>query len=265
MYATTYHRPETLAEAVRLIGTLEDAKLLSGGQTLISTMKQRLAAPANLIDLGRIAELQGIREEGAGLTIGAGTKHADVATNALVKAKLPALASLAHGIGDPHVRNMGTLGGSIANNDPAADYPAAVLGLGAWVRTSRREFKAEDFFTGLFETALADDEIVREVHFPLPRRAAYAKFPNPASRYAIVGAFVAEMVDGTVRVAITGAGPGVFRSAAHEAALKGNLTPAAIAAVKSSADNLNSDMHASADYRAALVDVMIERAVAALA
>ncbi len=261
MYAFEYHRPASVAEAVRLLREKPEAKLLAGGHTLIPTLKQRLAQPSDLVDLGGIAELRGIREEGGALVIGAATPHGEVETSDLVRRTIPALAHLAGEIGDPQVRNRGTIGGSIANNDPAADWPAAVLGLGATVRTDRREIAADDFFTGMFETALEADEIVTAVVFPRPRRAAYAKFPNPASRYAMVGVFVAE-TDGGVRVAVTGAAPCVFRLTALERALAANFAPEAVDGVTVDASELNSDIHASADYRAHLVKVMAKRAIA---
>lgn len=264
MYQTTYHRPSSVSEAAALIGSAEDAKLLAGGQTLIPTMKQRLAAPANLIDLGRIAELKGISASGGTLTIGAATTHAEVAASAEVKAAIPALAKLASGIGDPHVRHMGTIGGSVANNDPAADYPSAVLGLGATVVTTKREIAADDFFQGLFTTALAEDEIVVRFVFPVPQKAAYAKFANPASRYAMAGAFVAVTGSG-VRVAITGAGSdGVFRWSAAEQALAATLSASALDGLTVDASGLLSDIHGDAAYRANLVKVMTKRALAAL-
>ncbi len=262
MYNFTYHRPRTLAEAAQLLAASEDAKLLAGGQTFIPTLKQRLAQPSDLVDLSAIAELAGIREEGGGVTIGAMATHAEVAGSELVRRTIPALADLAETIGDPQVRNLGTLGGSISNNDPAADYPAGLLGLGATVRTDRREIAADDFFTGMFETALEEGEIVTAVHFPKPEKAAYAKFPNPASRYAIVGVFVARTADG-VRVAVTGAGPCVFRAKALEDALAADFAPGALEGVSVSAEGLNEDIHASAEYRAHLVKVMAKRAVAA--
>ena len=262
MYNFAYHRPRTLAEATQLLAANEDAKLLAGGQTFIPTLKQRLAQPSDLVDLSAIAELRGIREEGGGLTIGAMTPHAEVAGSDLVRRVVPALADLAETIGDPQVRNLGTLGGSISNNDPAADYPAGLVALGATVRTSKREIAAEDFFTGMFETALAEDEIVTAVHFPKPEKAAYAKFPNPASRYAIVGVFVARTADG-VRVAVTGAGPCVFRARELENALSADFAPEAVEGVSVSADGLNEDIHASAEYRAHLIKAMAKRAVAA--
>jgi carbon-monoxide dehydrogenase medium subunit len=263
MYAFDYHRPASLAEAAQLLAGNPEAKLLAGGQTYIPTLKQRLAKPAAVIDLGRIAELRGIQEEAGGLTIGAMTRHAEVAESSLVERVIPALAALAEGIGDPQVRNCGTLGGSIANNDPAADYPAAVVGLGATVRTSKgRSIAGDDFFTGMFETALEPDEIVTAVHFPKAEKAAYAKFPNPASRYAIVGVFLAKTAGG-IRVAVTGAAPCVFRATALEQALAASWSPSAIDGVTIDASNLNSDIHAQADYRAHLIKVMAKRALAA--
>ncbi len=262
MYNFTYHRPRTLAEAAQILAANEDAKLLAGGHTFLPTLKQRLAQPSDLVDLSGIEELRGIREEAGGVTVGAMTPHAEVADSELVRRLIPALADLAGEIGDPQVRNCGTIGGSISNNDPAADYPAALVGLGATVRTSRREIPADDFFTGMFETALESDEIVTAVHFPRPEKAGYAKFPNPASRYAVVGVFVARTASG-VRVAVTGAGPCVFRLADAEAALASNFAPEALDQLSVAADELNSDIHASADYRAHLVKVMARRAVAA--
>ncbi|MCG8361059.1 MAG: xanthine dehydrogenase family protein subunit M [Kiloniellales bacterium] len=262
MYDFTYHRPASLDAAAAALGGADDGKLLAGGQTLLPTMKQRLASPSDLIDLKGIAGLGGISDDGGSLVIGATTSHAAVAADATVKAKVPALAHLADGIGDAQVRNVGTIGGSIANNDPAADYPAGLVGLGATVRTNKREIAADDFFTGLFETALGEDEIVTAVAFPVPDKAGYAKFPNPASRYAIVGVMVSQGPQGT-RVAVTGAGPSVFRASAMEEALAGNFAASAVESVSVPADGLNADIHASAEYRAHLVTVMAKRAVAA--
>lgn len=262
MYAFTYHRPTTLAEAEKLIQAKADGKLLAGGQTLLPTMKQRLARPSDLIDIGAIAELKGVGRQGSDLVIGAGTKHAEVATSDVVKGAIPALAHLAEGIGDPHVRHMGTIGGSIANNDPSADYPAACVGLGATIHTTKRQIAADSFFLGLFETALQAGEIVTRVAFPVPEKAAYMKFPNPASRYAMVGVFVAKTKSG-VRVAVTGAGASVFRVPEMEAALGQRFSPDAIASIKVSPKGLNSDIHGSAEYRAHLVTVMAKRAVQA--
>ena len=236
---------------------------MAGGQTLIPTLKQRLAQPGKLIDLSGIAELKGIKIEGNAVGIGAMTPHAAVADSADVKAKIPALASLAHGIGDPQVRNRGTLGGSISNNDPAADYPAALMALGATVHTSKRQLAAEDFFDGMFTTVLEEDEIVTKVSFPIPEKAAYAKFAQPASRYALVGVFVAR-TGGGVRVAVTGAGEGgVFRVSEFEAALSANFSASALDGIKLSADGLNGDIHGSPEYRAHLIGVMAKRAVQA--
>jgi len=260
MYNFNYHKPQSLADAAKL-GAAEEAKFLAGGMTLIPTLKQRLAKPSDLVDLAKIAELKGIKRDGNAVVIGAMTRHVEVATSDVVKA-IPALAHLAEGIGDPQVRNRGTIGGSIANNDPAADYPSAVLALGATVITNKRKIAADDFFKGMFETALAPDEIVTAVSFPIPEKSGYSKFPNPASRYAIVGVFVAKTGNG-VRVAVTGAAPCVFRQKDMEAALAKSFTPDAVAAIKQTASGLNSDIHASAEYRAHLVTVMAKRAVAA--
>jgi carbon-monoxide dehydrogenase medium subunit len=261
MYNFNYHKPTSLADAAKL-GAAEEAKFLAGGMTLIPTLKQRLAKPSDLVDLAKIAELKGIKRDGNAVVIGAMTRHVEVATSDVVKGAIPALAHLAEGIGDPQVRNRGTIGGSIANNDPAADYPAALLSLGATVITNKRKIAADDFFKGLFETALAPDEIVTAVSFPVPEKAAYMKFPNPASRYAIVGVFVAKTAGGP-RVAVTGAAPCVFRQKDMEAALAKSFAGDAVAAVKQSQSGLNSDIHASAEYRAHLVTVMAKRAVAA--
>ncbi len=264
MYAFNYHRPDSLDAAAAALAAAEDGRLLAGGQTLIPTMKQRLASPSDVVDLASVPGLDGVSREGNAIVVGAMARHSAVASSAAVQDAIPALASLADAIGDPQVRNCGTIGGSIANADPAADYPAAVVGLGATVRTSRRTIAADDFFTGLFETALEDGEIVVSVSFPIPRRAAYAKFPNPASRYAIVGVMVAETASG-IRVAVTGAGDSVFRVAAMEAALAGSFDADAIRGITVPQDNLNEDIHASAEYRAHLVGVMARRAVAAAA
>ena len=264
MYDFTHHRPASVDDAVKAISGADDGKILAGGMTLIPTMKQRLASPSDVVDLGKIAALKGIKEEGGNLVIGAMTTHAAVAADATVKKKIPALAALADGIGDPQVRNRGTLGGSIANNDPAADYPAGLVGLGATVHTTKRQIPADDFFTGMFETALAEDEIITAVSFPIPEKAAYMKFANPASRYAIVGVMVSKGPAG-VRVAVTGAAPSVYRLGEAESALGGNFSADAVAGVKVSADGLNSDLHASAEYRANLVGVMLKRAAAAAA
>lgn len=264
MYDFNYQAPKSLAEAVAAIGSAEDGKLLAGGMTLIPTLKQRLAQPSDLVDLGQIAELKGISRSGATVTIGAMTTHAEVAASPEVKAAIPALAALADNIGDAQVRHRGTLGGSICNNDPAADYPSALVALGATIVTNSRELAAEDFFTGMFETALDPSEIVTAVRFPIPDKAAYQKFPNPASRYAVVGVFIAK-TGGAVKVAVTGAAPSVFRAADFEQALARSFTQDAVAGLKVDPDGLNADIHASAEYRAHLVTVMAKRAVAAIA
>ena len=261
MYAFDYHRPSTVRDAQ---GLLKDgAKLLAGGQTLLPTMKQRLANPSAVIDLGAIGELRKIEQTGGALVIGAMTTHAEIAESRTVASALPGLAGVAGSIGDPHVRNSGTIGGSVANNDPAADYPAAVLALGATIITSKRQIAADAFFNGLFTTALGEDEILTALSFPLGAKFGYAKFANPASRYALVGVAVAQR--GTdVRVAVTGAGSsGVFRVPAMEAALAKTFSPEAIAGVKVDAAGLMSDIHADAAYRANLVSVMAKRAVKA--
>lgn len=259
-YAFNYHQPKTLAEAQSLFSRSQDARFLAGGQTLIPAMKQRLASPSDLIDLAAIGELTFIARRDGKLTIGASTRHGDVADSADVRGAIPALAALAGAIGDPAVRHMGTLGGSLANNDPAADYPAAVLALGAEVVTTKRRILADGFFVGMFQTALEEGEIIREVDFPIPARAGYAKFPNPASRYAIVGVFVAETQSG-VRVAVTGAATCVFRIPAMEDALSRHFHPDSVGDITIGAEGLSSDLHASAEYRAHLVTVMTKRAV----
>lgn len=262
MYETKYHKPDTLDAAASAMKAADDGKFLGGGQTLIPTMKQRLAAPSDVIDVAGLSDLQGISSSASEITIGAGTTHADVAASKDVQSAIPALAALAGDIGDPQVRNMGTLGGSIANNDPAADYPSAVLGLNATVNTNTRSISADDFFDGMFTTALEEDEIIVSITFPKAKRAAYSKFDNPASRYAIAGVFVAELDDGSIRVAVTGAGDdGVYRESAMEEALASNFSADAIADIKPDADALMSDMHGSAEYRAHIVNVMARRAV----
>jgi carbon-monoxide dehydrogenase medium subunit len=265
MYQTTYHRPSSLAEVEKLLADHEDAALLAGGMTLLPTMKQRLAAPSDLLDLREVADLKGIREEGGKLIIGASTKHFETASSDVVKKAIPALAYLAGIIGDPHVRHMGTMGGSVANADPAADYPAAVVALNATITTNKGTHQGEDFFTGLFETKLQPGEIIKSFAFNIPKRAAYQKFRNPASRYAMVGVFVAEMQDGEVRVGVTGAAGSAFRQTEMEQKLKAKFAPESVADVKQSADGLNSDIHGSAEYRAHLVTVMAKRAVAEIA
>jgi aerobic carbon-monoxide dehydrogenase medium subunit len=263
MYAFEYRRPSTVAEAASLLQGTPDSKLLAGGHTLIPTLKQRLASPSALVDLTGIGELKRIFvDRGSQLVIGAMTTHGEVAASQDVRSWVPALAYLAEHIGDAQVRNRGTIGGSIANNDPAADYPAAIVGLNARVFTNQREIASDDFFTGMFETALGEHEIVTEVRFPKPDKAGYAKFPNPASRYAIVGVMVAQ-TGGQTRVAVTGAGPCVFRLQDFEQALASNFSPGALDDLSVSSANLNTDIHASAEYRAHLVKVMAKRAVQA--
>ena len=260
MYAFELQQPKNLGEALTLIGQ-SGAKPLAGGQTLIATMKMRLAASDSLVDLGAIAELRGIRREDDALVIGAMTRHAEVAHSELVKQAIPALSVLAGGIGDRQVRNLGTLGGSVANSDPAACYPAAVLGLGATIQTDRRQIAADDFFQGLYDTALDDNEIITAIRFPIPERAGYEKFRNPASRFALVGVFVSQGANG-VRVAVTGCAPCVYRAAELEQALSNDFSPEAAKAVSVSPDGLNTDLHASAGYRAHLIPVIASRAVA---
>ncbi|MEO8157203.1 MAG: xanthine dehydrogenase family protein subunit M [Betaproteobacteria bacterium] len=261
MHAFNYHKATSVADAAAKFAASDEARLLAGGQTLIAAMKMRLSAPADVIDLGGIAELRGVKVEGGNVTIGAMTTHAAVAASKEITRAIPALAALAASIGDPMVRNMGTIGGSVANNDPAADYPAAVLGLDATVITSKRKIAADRFFTGMYETALEPGEIITSLSFPIPKRASYMKFKNPASRYAMVGVLVAQTAGG-VRVAVTGAGTCVFRLADMEKALGKSFTPDALQGIKVSASDLNTDIHASAEYRAHLVAVMARRAVA---
>lgn len=260
MYDFTYHRASDVADAVGKVGAAAEGQFLAGGHTLLPTLKLRLARPSDLVDLQDVEDLRGVSVADGGVTVKAMTTHAAVAASKAARDAIPALAALAGGIGDPHVRARGTIGGSIANNDPAADYPAAVVGLGATVKTDRREIAGDDFFTGMFETALGDGELVTEVRFPRADRAAYYKFKNPASRFAIVGVFVAR-TGGGVRVAVTGAGPCVFRVGEMEAALAADFSSAAIRDVRIPEDGLNSDIHAQADYRAHLVNVCARRAV----
>jgi carbon-monoxide dehydrogenase medium subunit len=262
MYAVEYQKAKTVADAAALLAKT-GGKALAGGQSLVAAMKLRLAQPGTVVDLAGIPELKDVKADGSALVIGAMTKHAEVAASADVKRAIPAVAALAEGIGDRQVRNMGTLGGSIANNDPAADWPAAVVALDATVITNKRKIAARDFFKGMYDTALSADEIITAVSFPVPKKAAYAKFPNPASRFALVGVFVAQLADGSVRVAVTGAGPGVFRASGIEAALFKSFTADAAKAVKVDASGLNNDLHGSPAYRAHLVAVMASRAVAA--
>jgi carbon-monoxide dehydrogenase medium subunit len=262
MYETTYHRPSSVDEAAALFAKGTDARYLAGGHTLIPVMKQRLAAPSDVIDLARIPGLSGIEATADALTIKAATTYFDIASSATVKKAIPALVHLTSVLGDPAVRYRGTIGGSLANNDPAADYPAAVLALNATVTTNKRSIAAEDFFKGLFATALDDGEIITAVSFPIPAKAAYAKFRHPASRFALTGVFVAQTKSGEVRVAATGAAQnGVFRVPPIEAALKANWSAAALDSVTVAPDGMMADIHGSARYRANLVKVMAQRAV----
>ena len=262
MYSFNYQKVKSVADAAALLEKDEDARPLAGGQSLVAAMKLRLSKPSNVLDLGPIAELRGIKIEANAVVIGAMTRHADVAASAEVKKAIPALASLAAGIGDRMVRNMGTMGGSVANNDPAADYPAGVVALNATVITNKRKIEADKFFKGMYETALDQGELITAISFPIPKRAAYMKFKNPASRYAIVGVFVADFGN-AVRVAVTGAAAGVFRVADMEKALGTKFAPESVASIKVPDTDLNSDMHAKADYRAHLITVMACRAVEA--
>jgi carbon-monoxide dehydrogenase medium subunit len=264
MYQTTYHRASSVDEATSLFAKGNEAKYLAGGHTLLPVMKQRLASPSDVIDIGRIKDLVGIEVTGDAVTIKAATTHYDVANSAAVQKALSALAHLASTIGDPAVRHRGTIGGSLANNDPAADYPAAVLALGATVTTNKRTIAAGDFFKGLFTTALDDGEMITAVSFPIPAKAGYSKFPHPASRFALTGVFAVKTKAGDVQVAVTGAfQSGVARVGAIETALKTNWAASALDGVTISADNLMSDIHAAADYRANLIRIMAQRAVTA--
>src|ERR1700726_2381381 len=262
MYSFTFHRPETLRQAVNLLTKNGDAKLLAGGHTLLPTMKLRLAGPPQIIDMSLIEGLSGIEQSGRSITIGAMTRHFEVNGSPVVQQAIPVLAKLAGMIGDPAVRHMGTIGGSGANNDPNADYPAALLGLGATIITNKRRIKADDFFTGMFSTALEPSEIITKVSFPVPKKAAYQKFRNQASRFALVGVFVSKR-GGDIRVAVTGAGSnGVFRVKSFEEALKKRFSPKSLEGMTIPADGMNSDIHGSAEYRAHLVSVLARRAVA---
>ncbi|MBX3520976.1 MAG: xanthine dehydrogenase family protein subunit M [Xanthobacteraceae bacterium] len=263
MYAFTYERPKNVDDAVKLLKKADDAKLLAGGQTLLPAMKLRLASPGTIVDLSGIKGLSGIKASSKAVVIGALTKHVEVMNSAEVQKSLPALAHLASVIGDPAVRNRGTIGGSLANNDPSADYPAAALGLGATIKTNKREIEADKFFKGLFETALGADEIIESVSFPVPEKAGYEKFRNPASRFALVGVFVSKGKDGA-RVAVTGAGEsGVFRVKEMEAALGKDFSAKAIEGIKVPAKGMIADLHGTAEYRAHLIGVLARRAVAA--
>ncbi len=261
MYEFSYHKPASVADAVKLLAADPEARPVSGGMTLLPALKLRLSKPTSLVDLSGIAELRGVKREGNTIVIGALTKHYEVATSAVIKAAIPALAWMASTIGDTQVRNRGTMGGSIANNDPSADYPAALLALGATIQTDRRKIAADDFFQGMFATALEAGEIVTAIHIPVPEKAGYAKMKNPASRYSMAGVFVAKGSAG-VRVAVDGADAhGGFRSAEMERALAANWSADAVAGIKLDAGMMNGDIHGSAEYRAHLVTVMAKRAV----
>ena len=262
MHAFEYHKPGSTKDALAL-GKKDEARYLAGGQSLVQAMKLRLSSPSDLIDLGGLKELSFVKASSGGVEIGAMTRHAEVAGSKEVQKAIPALAALAGIIGDRQVRHMGTIGGSLANNDPAADYPAAALGLGATIVTNKRKIEADKFFKGLYETALEAGELITSVSFPAPKRAAYMKFKNPASRFAIVGVFVADFGGGKVRVGVTGAGPSAFRQAEMEKALGAKFAPDAVAGIKLKADGLNNDLHASPEYRAHLITVMAKRAVEA--
>lgn len=262
MYATTYHRPKSVAEAAGLFSKLGDATYISGGHTLLPTMKARLASPGNLIDLRHVAELKGIQASGDAVTIGAATTHYDVSQSADVKKAIPTLAALAGSIGDPAVRHRGTIGGSVANNDPTADYPVAVMALAGTVHTNKRQIAADQYFTGLYSTALNEGEIVTKVAFKVPAQSAYAKFRNPASKYAMAGVFIVKHKDGSVRVAVTGAGnAGVFRWKAAEDALAKSFSADALKGLTVDKNGMMGDIHGSAEYRANLVAVMARRAM----
>lgn len=263
MYAFSYVSPKTVRQAASALAKAEDGKLLAGGQTLLPTMKQRLAAPSVLIDLGKVEGMTGIEIKGRTVVVGAMTRHADVATSPVVQRAIPALAALAEGIGDPAVRNRGTIGGSIANNDPSADYAAASLALGATIVTDKRRIAADDFFQGIFATALDEGELVTAVEFPIPKKMGYEKFRNPASRYALCGVCVAQTASGETRVSVIGAGAnGVFRATELEEALKGDFSARALEGKTVPEDEMASDIHADQEYRAHLVVVMAKRAVA---
>ena len=261
MYDFAYHKPSSVADAVKLLSADPDARPISGGQTLLPALKHRLNRPTSLVDLSGIAELKGIKHEGDKITVGALTKHFEVQNNSDIKAAIPALAYMAGVVGDIQVRNRGTMGGSVSNNDPAADYPAAVLALDATVVTDKRRIASDEFFQGMFTTALEPGELLVAIEYPVPEKCGYAKMRNPASRYVMAGVFVAK-TKGGVRVVVNGAGPGVFRQTEMEQALSANWSPDAVAGIKQPSEGLNSDIHGSAEYRAHLVTVMAKRAVA---
>jgi carbon-monoxide dehydrogenase medium subunit len=261
MYDFEYHKPTTIADAVKILAADPDAKPISGGMTLLPALKHRLNKPTALVDLGGIPELRGVKREGDAIVVGAMTTHYDVATSAVLKETIPALARMASTVGDTQVRNRGTLGGSLANNDPAADYPAAALALGATFITSSRRIPADEFFVSMFTTAMEASELLLAVSFPIPQQAGYAKLRNPASRYSMAGVFIAKGAAG-VKVAVNGAGSCAFRQTDMETALSANWSAAALEGIKQSPDDLNSDIHGSAEYRAHLVVVMAKRALA---
>jgi carbon-monoxide dehydrogenase medium subunit len=263
MHAFEYHRPSTTKDALALGAQKSEGRYLAGGQSLVQAMKLRLSSPSDLIDLGAIGDLKALSADSGSVTIGAMVRHAEVAASAAVQKAIPALAQLAGIIGDRQVRHMGTIGGSLANSDPAADYPAAVLGLGATITTNKRKIEADKFFKGLYETALEPGELITQVAFPAPKRAAYMKFKNPASRFALVGVFVADFGGGNIRVGVTGAGACAFRQADMEKALSQKFAPESVAGIKVKPDGLNNDLHASPEYRAHLITVMAKRAVEA--
>jgi carbon-monoxide dehydrogenase medium subunit len=263
MHAFEYHRPSTTKDALALGAQKSEGRYLAGGQSLVQAMKLRLSSPSDLIDLAAIGDLKALSADSGSVSVGAMVRHAEVAASPAVQKAIPALAQLAGIIGDRQVRHMGTIGGSLANNDPAADYPAAVLGLGATITTNKRKIEADKFFKGLYETALEAGELITQVAFPAPKRAAYMKFKNPASRFALVGVFVADFGAGNVRVAVTGAGACAFRQADMEKALSQKFAPESVAGIKVKADGLNNDLHASPEYRAHLITVMAKRAVEA--
>jgi carbon-monoxide dehydrogenase medium subunit len=263
MHAFQYHKPSSTKDAIGLATSKSEGRYLAGGQSLVQAMKLRLTSPSDLIDLGTIKDLSGIKATGSSVEIGAMTRHAEVAASADVKRTIPSLAAMAGLIGDRQVRHMGTIGGSIANSDPAADYPAAVLALNATITTNQRKIPADQFFKGLYETALEPGELITSVTFQAPKRGAYMKFRNPASRFALVGVYVADFGSGSVRVGVTGAGPSAFRQTEMEKALSAKFAPEAVASIKVKPDGLNNDLHASPEYRAHLITVMAKRAVEA--
>jgi len=263
MHAFEYHRPSTTKDALALGAQKPEGRYLAGGQSLVQAMKLRLSSPSDLIDLAALGDLKALSADAGSVSVGAMVRHAEVAASPAVQKAIPALAQLAGIIGDRQVRHMGTIGGSLANSDPAADYPAAVLGLGATITTNKRKIEGDKFFTGLYETALEPGELITQVAFPAPKRAAYMKFKNPASRFALVGVFVADFGGGNVRVGVTGAGPCAFRQGEMEKALSQKFAPESVASIKVKPDGLNNDLHASPEYRAHLITVMAKRAVEA--